>query len=175
MFLINKVPPPPPCHTLSHPSHIPLTPLSSSNISYQQGTTPPSLSHPLTPTSIRPFNILLIPFLTLWYPYHTQPLISLSLTRNNIPLTPPPLLPPSASLPPLVPPSPLTLHSLSLPPLCSPPQWLLDCVQELGRAAAVLGLVFWITDQTTIDQPAMRNFSLALDRIPFVRDHHHYR
>jgi hypothetical protein len=48
-------------------------------------------------------------------------------------------------------------------------KWLLDCVQELGRAAAVLGLVFWITDQAVIDQSAMRNFSLAMDRIPFVR------
>ena len=37
-------------------------------------------------------------------------------------------------------------------------------MQELGRAAAVLGLVFWITDQPVIDQPAMKNFSLALDR-----------
>ena len=38
----------------------------------------------------------------------------------------------------------------------------------------MLGLVFWITDQNTLDQPALRNFSLALDRIPFVRDHHQY-
>ena len=49
-------------------------------------------------------------------------------------------------------------------------KWLLDCVQELGRAAAVLGLVFWIIDQPVIDQGAMRNFSMAIDRIPFVRD-----
>jgi hypothetical protein len=49
-------------------------------------------------------------------------------------------------------------------------KWLLDCVQELGRAAAVLGMVFWITDQPAIDPQALRNFSLALDRIPFVRE-----
>ena len=49
-------------------------------------------------------------------------------------------------------------------------KWLLDCVQELGRAAAVLGMAFWITDQPAIDPQALRNFSLALDRIPFVRE-----
>ena len=31
-------------------------------------------------------------------------------------------------------------------------------------------MVFWITDQPTVDAPALRNFSLALDRIPFVRE-----
>ena len=54
--------------------------------------------------------------------------------------------------------------SFPLPPyhtILSPPP---------GRATAVLGMVFWITDQPTVDAPALRNFSLALDRIPFVRE-----
>ena len=38
----------------------------------------------------------------------------------------------------------------------------------------MLGMVFWITDQPTVDAQALRNFSLALDRIPFVRENIRY-
>ena len=40
-------------------------------------------------------------------------------------------------------------------------KWLLDCVQDLGRAVAVLGLVFWITEQPMIDDK-VRFFILIL-------------
>ena len=48
-------------------------------------------------------------------------------------------------------------------------KWLLDSIQELGRASMVLGLAFWMTEQPSLGSESQHSFSQAMDGIPFVR------
>ena len=49
-------------------------------------------------------------------------------------------------------------------------KWLHDSVQELGKAAVVLGLAFWMTEQSHLESDSHINFSAALNRIAFLRE-----
>ena len=49
-------------------------------------------------------------------------------------------------------------------------KWLSESVQELGRAAVILGLAFWMTEQPSLEHNSHLNFSSAMDRIPFLRE-----
>ena len=48
-------------------------------------------------------------------------------------------------------------------------KWLLDSIQELGRASMVLGLAFWITEQPSLGADSQSSFSDAMLRIPFLK------
>lgn len=49
-------------------------------------------------------------------------------------------------------------------------KWLLESVHELGRAAVILGLAFWMTEQQSLEHNSHVNFTSAMDRIPFLRE-----
>ena len=49
-------------------------------------------------------------------------------------------------------------------------KWLHDSVQELGKAAVVLGLAFWMTEQPHLEYDSHINFSAAINRIAFLRE-----
>jgi hypothetical protein len=49
-------------------------------------------------------------------------------------------------------------------------KWLLDTIQDLGRASTVLGQAFLITEKSSLDKKDIETFSLSMDKIPFLRE-----